>query len=64
LKPKVAHTQIPKKRYEIGTANSFELITSKNNLDTVERDLIISRYDYTFKMKVLDYYAGKQISFN
>ncbi|MCO5277574.1 MAG: TolC family protein [Saprospiraceae bacterium] len=53
-----------KKRYEIGTANSFELITSKNNLDTVERDLIISRYDYTFKMKVLDYYAGKQISFN
>ncbi|MCO6461791.1 MAG: TolC family protein [Saprospiraceae bacterium] len=51
------------KRYEIGTANSFELITSKNTLDNAQRNLVIARYDYTFKMKVLDYYAGKQISF-
>lgn len=52
------------KRFEIGTANSFELISAKNNLDNAERNIIISKYDYTFKMKVLDYYAGKQITFN
>ncbi|MBK6450086.1 TolC family protein [Candidatus Brachybacter algidus] len=52
------------KRFEIGTANSFELISAKNNLDNAERSIIINKYDYTFKMKVLDYYAGKQITFN
>ncbi len=52
------------KRFEIGTANSFELISAKNNLDNAERNIIINKYDYTFKMKVLDYYAGKQITFN
>ena len=52
------------KRFEIGNANSFELISAKNNLDNAERNIIINKYDYTFKMKVLDYYAGKQITFN
>ncbi|MFZ1229484.1 MAG: TolC family protein [Saprospiraceae bacterium] len=52
------------KRFEIGTANSFELISAKNNLDNAERSIIINKYDYTFKMKVLDYYAGKKITFN
>ena len=49
------------KRFEIGVANTFELIASKNNLDNASRSLVISKYQYLFAMKVLDYYAGKQI---
>lgn len=49
------------KRFEIGAANTFELISSKNNLDNASRTLIISKYQYLFSMKVLDYYAGKQL---
>ncbi|HQW57264.1 MAG TPA: TolC family protein [Saprospiraceae bacterium] len=49
------------KRFEIGTTNTFELIASKNNLSNAERNMAISKYQYLFAMKVLDYYAGKQI---
>ncbi|HNF22497.1 MAG TPA: TolC family protein, partial [Saprospiraceae bacterium] len=49
------------KRFEIGAANTFELVSAKNNLDNAHRNTIIRKYDYIFKMKVLDYYAGRQI---
>lgn len=50
------------KRFEIGSANTFELISAKNSLDNAARNVIINKYDYTFKMKVLDYYTGKEIT--
>lgn len=49
------------KRFEIGAANTFELVSAKNNLDNAHRNTIIRKYDYIFKMKVLDYYAGRPI---
>jgi len=52
------------KRFNLGVANSFEFITAQNNRDQAETDLIIAKYDYIFKSKVLDYYQGKQITLN
>lgn len=52
------------KRFDLGVANSFELTTAQNILDQAEVDLLISKYDYIFKTKVLDYYQGKPIILN
>ncbi len=49
------------KQFQLGTINTFEYATSRNNLDQAEIDLIIAKYDYLFKLKVLDFYQGKTL---
>ena len=50
------------KRFQIGTANSFEFAQAKNTLDTAERDLTVSKYDYLFRLKIVEFYEGKKLS--
>lgn len=50
------------KRYDLGAVNALDLTTAKTSLDTAESDLLISKYDYILKMKVLDFYQGKKLS--
>lgn len=50
------------KRHGLGAANGLELTTAKNNLDSAENDLVLSRYDYVFKLKIIDFYNGKRMS--
>jgi outer membrane protein len=47
--------------YQQGVYNSFEYLTAKNNFDRVSINLIIAKYDYVLRTKVLDYYQGKQL---
>jgi outer membrane protein len=49
------------KRHTLGSVNSLELTTAKNNLDIAESDLIVAKYDYLFKLKILDFYQGKPL---
>ena len=56
--------QDTEKRFNLGVANSFEFITAQNQRDQAEVELIIAKYDYIFKSKVLDYYQGKRITLN
>lgn len=51
-----------KRRYDIGQGNSFELATAKNNLDASINQLTIARYDYVFKLKVIDFYLGRGLT--
>ncbi|MBL4586871.1 MAG: TolC family protein [Flavobacteriales bacterium] len=51
-------------RYEVGMMNTFEFNTSKNNLSRAKSDLLRSKYDYIFRIKVLDFYQGKPLTFN
>lgn len=53
--------QNSEKQFQLGTINTFEYATAKNNLDQAEVDLIIAKYDYLFKLKVLDFYQGKKL---
>ncbi len=46
-------------RFNEGVGNSIDYLTTKNNLDRANNNLIISRYDYALKTKILDYYQGK-----
>ena len=52
------------KRYEVGMMNSLEFNTSANNLTRARSEMLRSKYDYIFKMKVLDFYQGKPITFD
>jgi outer membrane protein len=46
------------KRYNIGMLNTIDYLTNQNNLFTARINVLISQYDYVFRMKVLEYYKG------
>ena len=46
------------KRYSIGMLNTIDYLTNQNNLFTARINVLISQYDYVFRMKVLEYYKG------
>lgn len=52
-----------KKRYDVNLLSSFELITNQNNLFRSQIDLLLARYDYVFKMKLLEFYKGEGLKF-
>lgn len=49
------------KRFDLGLLNSFDLITSQNNLNRAQYDLASAQFDYVFKLKVLEFYKGQGI---
>ena len=53
--------QNTRKRYDLGVVNSFELTSVQNTLVAVESNLLQAKYDYLFKLKILDYYRGNVI---
>lgn len=51
-------------RYAVGMTNTLEFNTASNNLSRAKSELLRSKFDYIFKMKVLDFYQGKAITFD
>ncbi len=49
-------------RYNVGLLNAFNFNQSRTQLETSESDLIRAKYDYIFKLKVLEYYFGIPIA--
>ncbi len=49
------------KRYELGLTNTVEYLTTQNNLFAADANLASAKYDLIFKLKVIDYYLGKEI---
>lgn len=52
-----------KQRYENGAANATDYEVAENNLFQARSDLLRAKYDYIFKLKILDFYQGKPIDF-
>jgi outer membrane protein len=50
---------LSRRRYEVNLLSTFELITSQNNLFRAQIDQLLSRYNYVFTMKVLEFYKGQ-----
>lgn len=46
------------KRYEVGMLSTLEWITAQNNLFRAKLEYTLNRFDYVFKLKVLEYYKG------
>ncbi len=48
-------------KFSIGAANSFDLDQARTKLVNAKASLTKSKYDFVFKTKVLDFYAGKSL---
>ncbi len=65
---KAAETQqyaydLATKRYEIGILSTIDYITIQTNLFTAKINQVSAKYDYIFKMKVLEFYKGQGVQF-
>jgi outer membrane protein len=49
-------------KFEVGLINSVDYNIAKNNYVKAQSDLLQSKYQYIFKMKILDFYKGKRIA--
>lgn len=49
------------KQLNLGVINSVDFLVAKNNLNRANNDLIRARFDFIFKSKILDFYAGREI---
>jgi outer membrane protein len=49
------------KRYELGLTNTVELLVTQNAEFAASANLISAKYDLIFKLKVIDYYLGKEL---
>ena len=49
-------------RYENGKASITEFNESKNNVMKAQSDLAQARFENLFQIKLLDFYAGAEIS--
>lgn len=50
-------------RLNSGVINTTEFNVAANNFRQAQTDVIQARYDYIFKLKVLDFYQGKPLDF-
>ncbi|MEO6304241.1 MAG: TolC family protein, partial [Bacteroidia bacterium] len=50
-------------KFDAGVISAFDFSTSKNRQFAAESNLLQAKYDYIFKLKVLDYYQGKPLTF-
>lgn len=48
-------------KFNAGVITAFDFSTAKNRLFAAESNLLQAKYDYVFKLKVLDYYQGKPL---
>lgn len=48
-------------RFNVGASTEVDYMIAKNNLDRANINLIIAKYDYILRAKILDYYQGKLI---
>lgn len=53
--------EFAEKRYELGLMNGVELLTTQNTHFQAQTEEASARYDLIFKLKVVDYYLGKDL---
>ncbi|MDX1604247.1 MAG: TolC family protein, partial [Salinimicrobium sediminis] len=49
-------------RYNVGMTNAFDFSQASFNLENAESELVRAKYDYIFKLKVLELYFGVPIT--
>ncbi len=51
------------RRYELGLATALEYSTARNALSVAKLNLNSAKYEYVFRLKILDFYQGKPLKF-
>jgi outer membrane protein len=49
------------KRFNLGVINNLQLLTARNAFDIADTELIVAKYDYLFRLKILDFYLGREL---
>ncbi len=52
-----------KVQYELGSLSSYDFINAKLMYDKSGNSLLLSKYQYIFKAKILDFYLGENLDF-
>ena len=50
-------------KYNVEFVSTYEYNDAKNRLFKAESDLLEAKYDYVFKIKILDFYTGNKLTF-
>lgn len=50
-----------RQKYEVGLVNAVDFSIAKNNYSKARSELAQAKYEYIFKVKILDFYSGKAI---
>ena len=50
------------KKFEVGLVNTVDYNTSKNQLTSTQSDLLQAKYDFIFRVKILNFYRGEPIT--
>jgi len=56
--------QYSKERFDVGLMNTFDFSQAQSRVDNAEADMIRTKYDYIFRLKVLEFYFGIPITLN
>ncbi|MEN1784258.1 MAG: TolC family protein [Bacteroidota bacterium] len=56
--------QYAKDRFDVGLLNAFDFGQSQARLDDAKANVIRSKYDYIFRLKILEFYFGLPIRLN
>lgn len=51
-----------KQKYDLGIINTYEYHDGKIKLNKAESELVRAKYDYLFKIKIIDFYMGKKLT--
>jgi len=49
------------KRYDLGLTSTVDLLVTQNSAFTAAGNVALAKYDLIFKLKVIDYYLGKEL---
>lgn len=52
---------LAQKRFDVGMLSTFDYITIQNNLTTAKINQVYAKYDFIFKLKVLEFYKGNGV---
>lgn len=50
-------------RFDLGLISSYDYLQSKNNLSQAQADLLQAKYEYIMRLKIIDFYLGKPLTF-
>ncbi len=52
-----------RQKYEVGLVNAVDFSIAGNNLTKARSELAQAKYEYIFKVKILDFYSGRPVRF-
>jgi len=50
-------------KFDLGMLNTYDFLVSKNNYTKARAEMLQAKYDLIFKLKILDFYMGKPLTF-